>query len=111
MAIVGGSEWKCVVLDRRHDWSAANLALYVQADLACLLRSVAVTRENRERSGCSHFFDRTLGVVACRWICGHAPTLWRGARALKFSKYRYPSARSGFHMPNYGNHNRDLRPY
>src|SRR6266851_942818 len=108
MAIVGGPEWKCVVLARRHDGSHAHLALYFQVDLAGLLWPAAVARESRKRPLCSHRPDRTLRFVASGWICGYPSALWWRTRALEFSKQRIASARRGSHRSDHGDDHRAL---
>src|SRR5260370_12828013 len=69
LAIVGGPEWKCVVLGHRHDGCIAYLTLYVQDDLVGLLRPAAVTRKSGERRGCSHRPHRAFRAVNSRWLC------------------------------------------
>src|ERR1700756_5335908 len=111
MAIVGGPEWKCMVLDPGHDGRSAYLALYFQADIAGLLWPAAFTRESGERLSCSRFSDRALRFVSCRWIREYATKLRRRTRTLKFSKRCTASARRGSHRSNYRNHYRTLRQY
>src|SRR5260370_10012593 len=101
MAILGGSEWKCIVLDRGHDGSHAHLALYLQDDLANLLRPAAGAGESGKRPGCPHLPDRTLRFVAYRRICWYAAPFWRRSSTFKLSRQRLASARSRSHSPDY----------
>src|ERR1700738_303133 len=95
MAILGGPEWNCMVLDRRRDRSLAHLRLYFPAHLVGLLRPAAGACESGERCGCSLFPHRALCFVTCRWIRRYAAAFWWHARTLKFSERRTASARRG----------------